>query len=134
MNDFITALIGWASLFSGYDRPAHDIEVQYVPPAFFHENMCGGAKCLVFGGYFDAEAPNTLYIEERFVDDKSLYAASFIVHEATHALQHYSGDFDSDSCDDSLKRERQAYFVQNEFLIANGHPPILHMTHGSCAK
>jgi hypothetical protein len=32
-------------------------------------------------------------------------------------LQHYSGKFDSLSCKDSLVREREAYRVQNSYII-----------------
>lgn len=133
-QEFIAALIGWAALLSGYDRPAHPIEVEFVPHSYFVSEMCGGKECNVIGGYFDAKAPNTIYIDEKFSDDRSLYAASFVVHELIHASQWYSGRFDSNNCEHSLAREREAYHLQNRFLIANGHPPILHLSHGRCAK
>lgn len=132
--DTVAVLMSWAASLSGYAMPDAPPEVRFVPHSFFVDTMCGGVECNVLGGYLDADAPNTIFIDEKFADDTSLYVYSYIVHEAVHLAQYHSGEFDSLDCDDSLQRERQAYFVQNEFLIQNGHPPILRMVNAVCAK
>lgn len=126
--------LGWASLLTGYDKPSEPVAIEYVPHEFFVERICGGAECDVIGGYLDAEAPYTLYIDEAFRGDNSLYAVSFVIHETVHFLQWHSGEFDSSDCQDSLAREKRALYVQNEFLVRNGHFPILRLVHGVCAK
>ncbi|MGH8223957.1 MAG: hypothetical protein ACREQZ_13390, partial [Woeseiaceae bacterium] len=68
----------------------------------------------VEGWYNDSDV---VYIDERHRSLESEFATSLIVHEFTHYLQHKSGNFESLSCSDSVAREREAYRVQNSYLI-----------------
>lgn len=136
MNDAIlSVLISWAAMLSGYPAPDRPMSVEYVPHEFFVEIVCGGADyCDVDSTYLDSLAPYIIFVDEKFRGETGLYASSKIVHEAVHAVQYHSGEYDPKDCDDSLKRERQAYFVQNEFLVRNGHVPIIKFNHGVCRK
>ena len=80
-------------MLSGYPRPATTPTVEFVPQAFFNENACHHRECHVWGWY-----PNTgldvIYVHEAVrelmadgSDERSLLAASIIVHEFTHYLQ-----------------------------------------------
>lgn len=128
----VAILASWAGLLSGYPTP--DAEVQFAPHEFFVERSCGGVDCNVVGAYFDAEAPHVVYIDEKYRDDKRPFVLSLIVHELVHAAQWQSGEFDSTNCEQSLQRERQAYYVQNEYLVRNGHMPVIRSSVGVCAK
>ncbi len=107
-------LLSWASHLSGYPIPAEPPELRFEEHAFFVENVCGGKECNVVGWYNDADI---VYIDERHREFGGGFAASLVVHELTHYLQHHSGKFASLSCEDSVAREREAYYVQNRYIV-----------------
>jgi len=114
LDAILPILLSWASYLSGYPLPAEPPEVRFEKHSFFVERVCGGHDCTVVGWYNDAD---TVYIDERYRTVESGFAASLIVHEFTHYLQHKSGIYESLSCDDSVVREREAYYVQNRYII-----------------
>ena len=126
-----TILLSWASHLSGYSVPEVPPTVQYEPHSYFVEHACGGRDCRVVGWYNDE---NVIYIDQKHRDDDSTFAASLVVHELVHYLQHQSGQFDSRSCEDSLAREREAYGVQNRYMI-EAHASFAFVRRGpfSCA-
>jgi len=107
-------LLSWASHLSGYPIPSEVPEVRFEQHSFFVENVCGGIECNVSGWYNDADV---VYIDERYRNVEGSFAPSLIVHEFTHYLQHKSGAFNSLSCEDSIAREREAYYIQNRYII-----------------
>jgi len=110
----LAILLSWASHLSGYPMPADLPEVRFEQHAFFVENVCGGTECNVVGWYNDADV---VYIDEQYSDLESGFTTSLMVHEFTHYLQHKSGAFDALSCEDSIAREREAYYVQTLYVI-----------------
>lgn len=110
----LAILLSWASHLSGYPMPAEPPRVQFEEHAFFVENVCGGHECNVVGWYNDADI---VYIDKQYIDVEGGFATSLVVHEFTHYLQHKSGAFESLSCEDSIVREREAYHVQNRYMI-----------------
>ena len=114
LETILVILLGWASYLSGYPMPSDPPEVLFEQHSFFVENVCGGKECSVVGWYNDA---NVVYIDERYSDVESQFATSLVVHEFTHYLQHKSHAFDSLSCEDSIAREREAYYIQNLYII-----------------
>jgi hypothetical protein len=119
-------LLGWAVKLSGYERPTVVPRVEFVPQAFFNANACGGKECRVWGWY-----PNTgesvVYVHEAAralindsSDPRSLLAASIVVHEFTHYLQAARRGFSRYGCEEALALEREAYNVQNAYIIAYG--------------
>ncbi len=114
MQTVLPVLMSWVVHLSGYGMPEQLPVVQYEPHAFFVEKVCGGRECNAVGWYNDQ---GIIYIDEKYRDDEGTFAASLLTHELTHYVQHQSGKFDSLSCEDSLAREREAYRVQNEFIL-----------------
>jgi len=112
--EIFAILMSWASHLSGYPMPHELPEVRFEKHTFFVENVCGGKECNVAGWYNDADV---VYIDERYRNLESGFATSLVVHEFTHYLQHKSGGFKSLSCEDSISREREAYYVQNRYTI-----------------
>ena len=98
-----------------------------MPQSFFNEHACGGKDCRVWGWY-----PNTgghvVYVHEAArslipdgSDPRSLLAASIVVHEFTHYLQAASRGSARYGCSEALVLEREAYNVQNAYIIAYGN-------------
>jgi len=114
LDAILPILLSWSSYLSGYPVPHEPPEVRFEQHSFFVERVCGGHECTVVGWYNDAD---TVYVDERYRNVESGFAASLIVHEFTHYLQHKSGNFESLSCNDSIVREREAYYVQNRYII-----------------
>ena len=94
-------LLSWAVFLSGYPTPSVLPIIQYESHEFFVENACNGRECKVFGLYQD---DGIIHIDEAHKEDTSL-----VVHELTHFLQ----DKDMEPC----AREREAYAVQQEYII-----------------
>ena len=114
LQTVIPILLSWASHLSGYPAPEQPPIISFQPHAFFVEHVCGNKECNAVGWYNDQ---NIIYIDERYREDDGVFASSLLVHELTHYLQHQSGKFDSHSCEDSLAREREAYHVQNSYIL-----------------
>lgn len=114
LDAILMVLLSWASHLSGYPMPSEPPEVRFEEHAFFVEHACGGRECNVAGWYNDSDV---VYIDEQHRALESELATSLVVHEFTHYLQHQSGNFESRSCSDSVAREREAYRVQNSYLI-----------------
>jgi hypothetical protein len=114
LESILAILLSWASYLSGYPMPQDTPAIHFEQHAFFVEKVCGGNECNVVAWYNDADI---VYIDQQYQDIEGGFAASLVVHEFTHYLQHKSGAFDSLSCEDSIARERQAYHVQNRYLI-----------------
>lgn len=110
----LPVLLSWAVHLSDYSEPVQSPQLQYRTHAFFVQEVCGGRECKAVGWYNDQEV---VYIDERLRYSETSFARSLLVHELIHYLQHQSGDFDSLSCEDSLAREREAYSVQNSYLL-----------------
>ena len=125
-SELYASLLSWAVKLSGYPQPAAAPKVEFVPQSYFNEHACKGKRCRVWGWY-----PNTgehvVYVHEAAreliadsSDPKSLLAASIIVHEFTHYLQAVKRDFAPYTCAQSIELEREAYSVQNAYIIAYG--------------
>jgi len=125
-TELYAGLLGWAAKLSGYQRPASSPTVEFVPQEFFNAYACRGKRCRVWGWY-----PNTgkdiVYVHEAArdliedgSDPRSLLAASIIVHEFTHYLQAANRGFARYKCEEALELEREAYSVQNAYILAYG--------------
>ena len=130
LEALLAILLSWASHLSGYPMPAEPPEVRFEQHAFFVENVCGGKECNVVGWYNDADI---VYIDEKYQDIDGAFATSLIVHEFTHFLQHKSGKFDSLSCEDSVAREREAFYVQSRYMVEGlASPKRIHQIPTTC--
>ena len=104
----IVVLLSWACHYSGYPIPDSLPEVQFKPHSWFVENACPTMKdCRVLAWYNDK---GIVYLDES-LDIDSSYTSSVLVHEFVHYLQ----SPDMEPC----AREREAYSVQNQYIIEN---------------
>lgn len=110
MTELLEILLSWAILFSPYgEAPIPVLETK--PHSFFVEQACGGKECNVLGWYNDT---GVVYLDENISEDLH---DELLLHELVHYLQDVNGDFDSNSCEDSLYREREAYLVQSRYMV-----------------
>jgi hypothetical protein len=120
----LPVLLSWAAHLSHYPMPEEMPQIVFEPHAFFVERVCAGKECNAVGWYNDE---HIIYIDEKYRLDDDSFATSLVVHELTHYLQHLSGRFDSPFCADSLQREREAYEVQNDYIVSGqGSFDIVH--------
>jgi hypothetical protein len=125
-KELYAGLLGWAVKLSGYAQPAATPKVEFVPQEFFNENVCHHKECHVWGWY-----PNTgkdvVYVHEAVrelitdgSDQRSLLAASIIVHEFTHYLQAANRHFAPYRCEEAIELEHEAYGVQSAYIVSYG--------------
>lgn len=131
MDELFSALLGWAVVLSGYPAPDEAPQVVRVSHAFFVKDACGGRECKVWGWYAGGDV---LYIDSRFDPASDLLASSVIVHEMTHYLQAKAGRLEhrasaalsgsaratSVNCELTIDLEREAYAVQQAYLVRYG--------------
>jgi hypothetical protein len=125
-EELYAGLLSWAVMLSEYPWPTTTPTVEFVPQEFFNENACHHRECRVWGWY-----PNTghdvVYVHEAVrelmadgSDQRSLLAASIIVHEFTHYLQAAKRGFAAYRCEEAVELEREAYGVQNAYIASYG--------------
>ena len=113
-TELLVILLSWASHLSSYSYPEVPPEYQFKPHAFFIEHACqGNNKCNAGAWYNDN---GVIYIDERLQDWEDPIIRSVIVHELVHYLQDLSGKFTEKSCEEQLKREREAYAIQRIYI------------------
>jgi len=139
-KELYAGLLSWAVKLSGYPWPATAPTVEFVPQEFFNENACHHKECHVWGWY-----PNTgqdvIYVHEAVrelmangSDQRSLLAASIIVHEFTHYLQAVKRGFAPYQCQTAIELEREAYGVQTAYIVSYGRyvPVGISMHNAGC--
>lgn len=119
MNELYSVLLSWAVTLSGYPMPDHPPKVISVSHAYLVDHACAGRECKVMGWFPPGRA---IYVDDRLRPADSMLAASILVHEMVHHLQHEAGRIDPAkwSCENALALEREAYGVQREFLRRYG--------------
>ena len=121
MNALYAALFGWAVHLSGYPYAAMP-EVVRVEHHWLEQEACGGRPCKVLGWHRQHE--DKVYLDNS-LDLQDTFQSSIAVHEFVHYLQGVSGKYALEpTCSESVDMEREAYGVQERYLVAYGiyHP------------
>jgi hypothetical protein len=131
MNELYEVLLSWAVMLTGYEMPAERPQIVMASHSYLEQVACEGRRCKVMGWY---PSGTTIYIDERLDVRDNLYASSIVVHEMVHYLQQASGKHSADySCAEAIAMEREAYAVQQAYLIRYGvYRPIgssMHYSH-----
>jgi hypothetical protein len=130
MSTLVVQLMSWIVLAGGYEMPFTVPDVVPAPPTFFRERMCGGEVCNVVGLYASVDAPETVYVSDRFsLDGSDDLALSVLLHELVHYLQQKSGRWAfRHDCRAWVEQERQAYALQSRWLWQRGVPNRVDLT------
>jgi hypothetical protein len=130
MTEMARVLLSWAVLASHYPEPSEPPRVEFKPHAFFVENVCLGKPCNALGWYNDQ---GVVYLDERIRNPDNPESRSIWIHEFVHYLQHKSGKYASQDCNDKMAREKEAYAIQNRYLAgAYGFSPFLRLKFKAC--
>lgn len=121
----LEALVSWALFLSPYNLDSLTSDSFYLdslplptveekPHTFFVENVCGGIekKCHGVVGWYNNTG--VIYIDEKVPES---LRDEVLVEEITHYLQDLSGNFDNNSCEDSIYREEEAHRVKEQYMI-----------------
>lgn len=138
MDASVLAMLMWLTQVTGYTIPEHhNVVITKISSAEMAERACGISKdkqaeilarktqenasrefavpikvCKALGFYQDSNE-DVIYIENDLPADVE---DSVTVHELSHWLQHFSGKFDLNSCDDTYKREVESFRIQNYYI------------------
>lgn len=128
MESLFAVLLSWAVSLSSYPFPMIDPEVVKMPHSFFVDNACGGNECRVYGWYAGG---TRVYVDEQLDIENNLVSASVLVHEYVHYLQGMNRNNghvaigaafgEKPGCIAAIEMEREAYLIQNLFLLKNGN-------------
>lgn len=120
MTDLVASLMAWVALLSGAPRPPTVPVVMQVPHAHLEELACG-QPCPILGLYTYGDV---VFLDDQLDPERDVYARSILLHELVHYAQQHSGKYDAmDTCQASVLREREAYYLQNEYLVRHGETP-----------
>lgn len=126
----IALLLGWAVQLSSYPMPDTPPAVEYRPSSFFIEQVCQSEKCRILGWYNHA---GIVYIDDRLRGREDKFVNSLLVHEFVHYLQDKSRKFNNSDCSDHVRREREAYAIQREYVArAYGEAAFIRMVLPPC--
>lgn len=128
IKELLEILLSWVVFISPSYEKMDVPEHEYKPHSFFVEKVCGGKECNVLGWYNDQ---GIVYLDQ---DINERIHDELLLHEIVHYLQHKQGNFDTHSCEDSVKREFEAYRIQAQYSVAMGNLPLRMNTLISCKK
>jgi hypothetical protein len=113
----LESIIDAAVQLSGYSKPAAFLSEESVSPRQMSGMMCGGRKrCPVYAAYHDNDV---LYVRSDIGEPNLADHLRF--HEVVHWLQHHSGKFDGKDCQTLVTREREAYRLENRYIMEVQH-------------
>jgi len=122
LSSLIAELFTTIHLLSGYAPPTVPPEVHRVPQAEIRQQFCHG-PCQIKAVY---DPTLGVFIDETLDVHNNLFARSILLHELVHHAQSVSGRFDLGDSSECVRRntaEREAYFIQNRYLMEmnDGH-------------
>jgi hypothetical protein len=121
LTTLIAKLLVSIRIISGYDEPATQPVVTPLPQQVIATRFCG-RPCAVRAYYVSGRG---IFIDDSLDVENEAYDRSILLHELVHYVQDVNGAFaELRSCDRLPKREREAYWIQDEYLKKFGGPPI----------
>jgi hypothetical protein len=124
-----TVMMSWIKARAHYDPAMIDAlqppKVKIRSHAFFERMACHGSKreCHRIAWY---NGGDTIFLRDD-IDHASIEGAAFLLHEVVHYVQEKSDKFLKVSECNRFRREKEAYALQNAFLIEYGSYPTFAM-------
>ncbi|MDX1489174.1 MAG: hypothetical protein R3268_13275 [Acidiferrobacterales bacterium] len=118
---------------SKYAIPQQLPGVHRVPHRKIEELTCGGATCAALAAYRPGEG---IYIDEALEPETDIFARSVLLHELVHYVQDVSNELaGAEACDRWVRREQEAYAIQQRFLMLVGSQVrVAYSAASSCAQ
>lgn len=126
-HELVPVILRTIQRLSRYAPPAEYPEIIYLPTEELNQLSCKGA-CSVLGHYAGGRQ---IYLDARLKPMTNLFDRSVLLHEMVHYLQSLEGNHHvgpADAGDDAAKcrlwykREREAYAIQEAYLIMVASP------------
>lgn len=126
LSSLVAELFATIHLLAGYSPPTVPPEVHRVPQAEIQQQFCHG-RCEIKAVY---DPTLGVYIDEALDVENNVFARSILLHELVHHVQSVSGRFDLgySECARRNSAEREAYFIQNRYLMEMNDASRVSMT------
>jgi len=127
LHELLPVIFRTIQRLSRYAPPPEYPELVYLPTEDINRLACKGS-CSVLGHYAGGRE---IYLDERLKPLTNLFDRSVLLHELVHYLQGLEGSHHvdpADTADDAqkcrlwYKREREAYAIQEAYLIMVASP------------
>ena len=124
MPELVESLLDTITRMSDYQKPNITPRVSKVSRAEIERTICSG-PCPVKAWHL----PETgIFIDDSLTPETNLVHRSILLHELVHFLQEVNGvGAGMDECSRWLHREREAYWLQNQYLSLIGNSSSHHM-------
>lgn len=116
------SLWNWVIAHSSYDTQTTWPRIEFRSTEFFSRNLCPpGTHYCSIGGYYEDGSGVIFMRNDHQLDD--VRSRAMLAHELIHYLQDRSGIWNEKSCMNRILREREAYDLQQRYLVAHhGNP------------
>jgi hypothetical protein len=122
LSSLVAELYAAIHLLAGYAPPTVPPDVHRVPQAQIREQFCKGQPCEIKAVY---DSTLGVFIDEKLDVQHNVFERSILLHELVHHVQATSGRFDlgNSQCVRRNAAEREAYYIQNRYLMEmnDGH-------------
>jgi hypothetical protein len=117
MPELVDSLLDTIARMSNYRKPDIAPRVSKVSRAEIERTVCRGA-CPVKAYHLPEGG---IFLDDNLNPETDLVHRSILLHELVHFLQEVNGQYASmDECGRWLEREREAYWLQNQYLSLIG--------------
>ena len=124
MPELVDSLLDTIARMSNYRKPDITPRVSKVSRAEIERTICGG-PCPVKAYHLPQAG---IFLDDSLTPETNLVHRSILFHELVHFLQDVNGEYASlDECGRWLEREREAYWLQNQYLALIGDGNSYHM-------
>jgi hypothetical protein len=124
MPELVDSLLDTIARMSNYRKPNATPRVSKVSRAEIERTICSG-PCPVKAWHLPEAG---IFIDDSLTPETNLVHRSILLHELVHFLQEVNGEYASmDECGRWLEREREAYWLQNQYLALIGNSSSYHM-------
>lgn len=119
LKALVVSLLAWISSYTGYEIPAQQPEVVFVPQAQLVRMGCVG-PCAILA-WTPKEPPDVIYLVEGLDLEADVCERAVLVHELVHQMQEHAGAYaDLALAARHHVREMEALSVQRAYLAENG--------------
>jgi hypothetical protein len=119
LKALVVSLVAWINLHTGYEIPAQQPEVVFVPQVQLARMACTG-PCPILA-WTPRDPRNVIYLVEGLDLEANVCERAVLVHELVHRMQEHAGAFaELAPAARHHMREMEALSVQKTYLAEHG--------------